>query len=340
MSDRSIDAGEEVVIGEYWESKAKKRFVIRYDSAALQALMQDATNGARVYELMSIRRPADVLHYIYVDISSLDTELIKHVQANIKHHDYGSKRSEAFSVCFTEFSKTFFYQFDDTCDSDRVWLNYLDSDEYQELVSDCFARVLMYQSQLSTLHNDYLLQKELQLIKENKHPLDFAVELERHDNSKSLFNKDSDEQADAFFEFLAELIKKTDIKSVSCPYGGFRLWRILVNEQMLRADKQGNPPQEALALYGSDEGIGDFVEPSHWGGYVHLPYEGMCEADLVFLPSWRVFRQEHAGEDGSLAKATMLGCKYLLSFKYRDLGDLACAQKQEVGEWILYTNRV
>ena len=73
-----------------------------------------------------------------------------------------------------------------------------------------------------------------------------------------------------------------------------------------------------------------------WGGYVHIPYEGMVPGDLVFLPYWRVFRPEHAGVNGSLSQACGLKCKYLFTPVERDFGDLGCATREVIDGWVIY----
>ena len=69
---------------------------------------------------------------------------------------------------------------------------------------------------------------------------------------------------------------------------------------------------------------------------MHIPYEGMCSADLVFLPSWRVFHIEYAGSEGSLAKASRLDCKYMIVPRKNDFGELGCATRQIIEGWIFY----
>ena len=229
----------------------------------------------------------------------------------------------------------FFYQYDDTEPADACWFDFLKRDEYKAMLVSLFGVVKNYQSKLSELTNNYLLQNELQLIKNNQHPQDFSINIDRLQINVSNFADKKHSPDPLFYTFISDLIKREDIKSISFPYGGF-IWRIFLEEQVRRAKKLGINPQEAFALYGSDEGLGDLVRPENWGGYVHIPYEGMCSADLVFLPTWRVFHKEDAGSEGSLAKASRLDCRYMIVFKENDLGELGCATRQAIGEWIFY----
>ena len=82
------------------------------------------------------------------------------------------------------------------------------------------------------------------------------------------------------------------------------------------------------------------IRDRDWGGEVRIPYESMFDGDVVFLPGWRVFHIENAKTDGSLAKALhMKNCRYLFVHKTRELGELACATREKVGDWVLYRQK-
>jgi hypothetical protein len=80
-------------------------------------------------------------------------------------------------------------------------------------------------------------------------------------------------------------------------------------------------------------------EMQDWDGEVHLPYEGAVGCDLFINPEWLASHKAHAEPGGSLSRA-LLGkpCRYVLS--PHDFGELACAQRTVLGEWVLYRDLV
>lgn len=133
-----------------------------------------------------------------------------------------------------------------------------------------------------------------------------------------------------------ELIRRDDVRSVSCPFNDVRVWRGLVTEQLRRSKETGLPPQEVFTLCGPDGGMGE-VPFSEWGGRVHVPHEGMCGGDLVLLPLWRKFFAEDAEATDRLSVAARVCCHYLLS--PRDFGELSFATRTSVGDWVLYESK-
>lgn len=161
---------------------------------------------------------------------------------------------------------------------------------------------------------------------------------------------------------ILELARQSDIRSISCPFDDFHLWEGLFREQLRRAQESGLRPRLALFLAGPDGGIPGitpprFIDdeddgkyppvadprtgglaPDMWGGNVHIPYEGACEADLFILPGWHQVFPERMDESGATLSDLLAGkrCNYLLS--HRDLGELPCATRKELAGWTLYTS--
>jgi hypothetical protein len=141
---------------------------------------------------------------------------------------------------------------------------------------------------------------------------------------------------EAVFEKIRELIKREDVCSVSCPFEGLEIWRVLVDEQLRRSLISGLPPQEAFFLCGPDSCL-DSEKIAEWGGYVHIPYEGACGADLFVLPGWHVFKADDVRDGGVLRSAVNKYCHRILL--RRDHGELACATREVIGDWTLYTSK-
>ena len=105
-------------------------------------------------------------------------------------------------------------------------------------------------------------------------------------------------------DLFVELLTRPDVQSVSIPFHDKQVWRMLVAEQVDRARRTGLHLQHAFGLSGPDSGLP--FDTALWGGYVHIPYEGISEGDLLVEPPWRGFNLNAAKGDGDLT-AAMLG---------------------------------
>jgi hypothetical protein len=152
---------------------------------------------------------------------------------------------------------------------------------------------------------------------------------------------------------ILDLAAHADIRSVSCPFDDFELWRGLLHEQVRRARITEMPPQEAFCLSGPDRGVPglsempmigedeaapaypdprtDGYQPDMWGGEIHIPFEGACGGDLFILPDWR---RVSALEGRKLTLgAAGNPCNYLLT--NRDLGEAGHATRVRMaGNWL------
>jgi hypothetical protein len=133
---------------------------------------------------------------------------------------------------------------------------------------------------------------------------------------------------------ILELIRRDDVRSVSCPYDDPELWLALVAEQVRRAAESGLPLQEAFTLCGPDGGLWD-TPVEALGGYVHIPYEGLCGGDLLIRPTWRKFRVPQGTVTGKLSTAASVTCCYYV-LSPEDFGEVPFAARTMVGDWVLY----
>lgn len=136
--------------------------------------------------------------------------------------------------------------------------------------------------------------------------------------------------------FLAGVIQRPDVQSVSFPFTDERLWLLLVTEQLLRARRTGLHLQHAFGLSGPDTGLPYNV--ADWGGYVHIPYEGLAEADLIVRPAWRALDLNAAMGDGDLSRALHgKSCHHLLVRGLHQQVD--SAWRTQVAGWTFYTSK-
>ena len=321
-----------------WRKAPRTRqFVVDIDARPLAVLANSARYGDRVYEFMSIQRPGDLLHYLWVtliDVEDEVTQSIKQSLANKSPYTFDTK-APLTDLPFIDFDNCFIRQGDDTDRADAAWRNHIEQEYWHQQLTKLHAIVVGLQGRLRCI-NDFLLQNEIKLLDEKKHPLDFGVTIKRSCYLEAR-NLTSSDKYTNLYDTVAQIAAQSDVTSVSCPFNWFAIWRILVEEQVKRSQRLDLTPQEALELSGPDNGFGGDKFAEHWGGFVHIPYEGMCDGDVVFLPNWRVFNADKAGEDGSLAGALRMSlCRYLFVPKDRVLGELACATREEIGDWVLY----
>jgi hypothetical protein len=329
---------ESIHVGEYhtWRNEGPRTFAIELDARPLAVLAEDAVRGIRVYEFMSIRRPGDVLNYLWVNCAPAHEEVQKHVSQY--KHQLRDKLGNIDLPCqlpFVDFDACFEPDFtDDTPPHIQAWLYDREGTYWSQkcrlllaLVKDCQHRLRH--------RDDYLLQREIRQIDDDSHPCDFLPAIER------LPVLDFRYCADPTFtpllrQKIGELIKQDDVRSVSCPYRDYDVWRMLVAEQLRRADTLGVPPREAFTLSGPDGGGALRGIPYEaWGGEVHIPYEGLCGGDLLIRPTWRKFRVPQGTATGRLSTAASVnGCYYVLSPE--DFSEVPFAARSMVGDWVLY----
>lgn len=319
-------------------NKGESNFSIEIINAPLLSLINTAFFGSRIYELMTITRPGDCLHYLQVKVCDLDSEVTEHVKKKLRDESWlFNTRLPLKLVSFADFDACFIKAEDNDLYEEN-WRDLIDghnSDAWNVQLNNIFSEVLTAQNALKAT-DDFMIQHEIKLIEAHQHCNDRLAYVPRiNDFDANLLSYKPENQE--LYTFLEALIAKQEIKSVSCPFNDFYLWRILVKEQVRRSINLQLAPQQALYLSGEDIGFNDATSPANWGGNVHTPFESMACADCVFLPTWRKFFDEYAGDTGCLAKATRLDCEYL--FSTRDLGELSCADRKIVGDWFFYQQK-
>lgn len=138
--------------------------------------------------------------------------------------------------------------------------------------------------------------------------------------------------------FLAEFVRRSDVNSVSMPVDDEAIWSVLVTEQKRRASLTGKHLQHAFGLSGPDSGLS--FNTADWGGYVHIPWEGMCGADLVMRPHWRVFDPRGVMSTGTRKfwDILRLPCHHVMVWGDRH-PPIDTASRMTVGGWTFYTSR-
>lgn len=171
-----------------------------------------------------------------------------------------------------------------------------------------------------------------------------------------------DELPQELRHLILSMAARKDVHSVSCPFHDHALWEGLLAEQTRRVQATGQAPSSAFFLSGPDSGLpgiaklhagledddrpwherftGDTLE-ERVGGSIHIPYEGVCGADLFVYPDWRRIYPKLWDKPGAEMDRATVGkpCNHLLI--ERDLGEPTCATRigPVAGSWWLYSSR-
>lgn len=331
-------ASERIEVGRYYPFRGdiQQDFVIQLDSAPLAALIEAAFMGARVYEFMSIKRPGDLLHYLWVIPAAVSVEVGQCIDQVFVPFDSNRPRPSLEGLPFPDFDRCFRFDGDDTEPMAGVWLDFRHGNVIGEKLLQLLAVVEPLQCQLRD-RDEFLLQFEIDLMDSKCHRRDFDAEIPRWTIRNNPYSEETSLPPD-LYRLICELISRDDVQSVSCPFDDYALWRALVTEQIQRSIRTGQTPKEAFELSGPDSGL-PLIPYLEWGGDVHIPYEGMCDGDLLIPPDWRKLDASRGmGPEGRLSRVLGKNCHYLLTD--RDLGEMDCADRASVGAWFLYRSKI
>ena len=331
LRDRNVDVSD---LARSYSSRSYRTLKISVSSAQIALLIDSASLGWRVYELMSIQRPGDLLNYLvvsWVEINPLIEKVIRKANMddfNIRFHS----DKPLPKLPFPKVDYCFAWRGDDTSNADEAWCKVRDSGYWRDIIAEIFPIVQQAQHHLQQ-SEDSLIQRELKMIAAYQHPDMFLSEVRRQTEIQSLPPLATNLPAE-LFDYLRELVSHPDTLSVSGQLNDYHLWRVLIELQLKRADDSGLPPRKALGLGSADCGI-PWLGPRFLGADIHVPYEGVCGGDVFFMPDWFNFDVGHATQVGRLKAGTGgKHCRFLVTQK--DFGELPFAHSQCFGAWRVY----
>ena len=212
-----------------------------------------------------------------------------------------------------------------------------DSALWRNYVNTLFEMVRTLQQCLRK-QNDYLLQHELNLMQRGIHCSKYAAVVTRTLETTQPIPQQTD-LPESLFSLIQDLIQRDTVQSVSCPFTDHHVWRLLVGEQVRRAERSGLPLQQAFELNGADGEEALAADIQQWGGQVHIPYEGVCEADIFIQPTWHRLPHVRANASGRIVvKGSGGACQYLLTQK--NYGESDGVRRSVIGDWFLYESTV
>lgn len=199
-----------------WGGKGDCPFTVEIDAKPLAILFESAMRGCRVYELMSLRRPGDVLHYFRIRLVDVDQDIQALVDERLRNSASYDK-ADPTVLSLPDFDRLFFWDGDDTHPVARCWLMFRSEPDWQERMTNFFGLVVKYQQQLRDRW-DYLVQHELDRIAQGTHWRDFVSDLPRHPEETDCPSEETG-LSPALFHLIADLIGRETVQSVSCPLG-------------------------------------------------------------------------------------------------------------------------
>jgi hypothetical protein len=331
---QALETLDLVALARYHVRPGAGPFVVDVDLRALRVLIDSAAVGHRVYELLSIRRPGDVLSYVVLWFRAISEDIRYRLDNWLREPQVPLLRdAKTVGLPFPFVESRLASYPDDRGPSEDLWHDRLDTGCWNQLADDLFEIVRSAQAALRE-SGDLLIADEIARIDAGTHWRHYRPAIERRLELDGVPPANS-ELPTALLEFLGQQIARPDIGSVSCCLKDYALWRLLIAEQRRRGGA-GDKAQHVFALAGPEGSIAP-ANPDDWGGAVHIPYEGVLDGDILFLPAWRRFEPELAGDGGRLSRAVGKQCKIVIS--QRDFGELACATRSVFDSWIVYQDR-
>lgn len=310
-------------------------FKFELSARPLEILIDEAARGNRIYELMMITRPGDVLHYLWMKIIEADTQVIEKLKEHLKYNHFFSSEIEALlsELPYLLFDKPFNLHPSITDEEPFASLWYC----YRQKQSFPILFEIIQKAQLKLrMQDDFLLQKELARIDTHTHALDLLPGVAR--KTEITPDKRISEPSHMPIEILnlvKQLIQQDDVNSVYCYAQDFIFWRMVVSEQVRRAETRNLPPQKALYLCGTDSGYVVDEWAANWGGEIFIPYEGGQICDLFIKPHWFNFFEPQPHPDKFiLGYYQDRRAHYVLADE--DFGELHGASRTRYGDWTLY----
>ncbi len=241
----------------------REPFAVELRSTALADLVAHAGIAHRVYELMLIQRPGDVLGYLEVVCSQLPPAVARRL------------REGDGPLLFPAFDRLFRRAGDDTDPADEAWLTFREGPVLRAFADQVLALARQAQARLPYRHR--LARHEATCIRAGTHPFAYldreaAVErARRHPPQPPRYGE-------AFYAKLGEILREPAVVSIAVQGDGdTALLRLLCEEQRRRADRTGHAPAHALAI---DARVTHRIDAQAWDADVHFRDDGIGHGDL------------------------------------------------------------
>jgi len=215
----------------------------------LHRLVADARQCHRLYELMMIRRPGDVLKYLWVRVVNVP----RSVESRCR--EAAGPEWPAGCLPLVKFDTFFYWAWDDTEPESSTWLTYREGDEFNKTLNNLFEQARQAQDELRN-SDDVLIQTELREMEQHTHHLDRQPNPPFEITFPGSTSFTSPRRTSAYYDKLREVVARPDVRIVSLHNDDdYQTLRILCAEQRRRAMATGQPLIDALTIHVLTDGL-------------------------------------------------------------------------------------
>lgn len=245
-------------------------------SYAIDHLQADAQEAYRVYELMSIRKPGDICHYIGIE----PVEVSEYTMSRCRDKKPEDEPNTVISLA--TFDGFFLAAGEDTEPEDGCWLHFRKSARFKKHLRDLFERVRAVQQGLRNC-SDPLIRHVIELMDTSSHPWDTSPHTQWWRTPSDYASRTKPQRSVEYYAKLRELLARPDITSVRLfEHDDYQTERLVCAEQRTRANATGQITFEALpiCLFAKQ----DAGSPG-WGEKIVIFHEGAGYGTLVIVES-------------------------------------------------------
>lgn len=243
---------------------------VRFDAAAITLLIEQATAGVRVHELLSVTQLGDVCAYLQATIEHRAPE----PGADRDRHDLHPEHEDNSSLTYEQFLKR------TRCfDAAGTWESIVHGEAFREFAMGLLGEMEAAQRVLRE-SGDPLIQYELDRVNRHNHPRELALVeggLALHDPARKL--DITPVYGPGFYACLTDLVALPDVHSLSnCGSADYRTLRIACMERWRR----GGVPESN----GGTFEIHVLDMHNRWGTETTHDYDDGYRYALGSVPGW------------------------------------------------------
>jgi len=300
-------------------------FRVELQTHALEALIADAIEAYRVYEMMMIRRPGDVWKYLWVKAVEVPDSVTKQMARRRKEaYPYADCPWPDACLPLTEFDKFFYWGWDDTSRESFCWLTERGGLRFKEIGDELFGRMRQAQAWLRN-SSDLLIKSELAFVDTSAHPYDYHAYPQFMITQPDYTSPTKPVRSATYHDKLRELLRRPEVLCVAVRGDrDYASLKIVCAEQLRRAMISGNPVGHDLPLSVLSDHFPSF---DGWGSKALLYSEGLMYGDLF------------VNESGHTPLKNLMEMRLFrrrLALSHQDEGEIEGFQRT-VGEgWFLY----
>ncbi len=256
----------------------KQHFCVEIDAEPFAQLCRDVEIGHRLYELLSLNRPGDLLAYLRVNFTQLPDELRQRV-TKARHvatdANFGSPPWPEGTMPYARFSSLLYSHEDDMQPSDEAWHSAWRRDSQNALLDGLFASANLAKQLAPKL--DVVSAHVCRRILAGRHdydylPRDTAIAMSRNQGPAE------DAHTEDYYATLREVLRDPRLASVAYRADGdWRVLRELAIRQRQCALTTGHCPGDALHLSAL---VNLTIDNKAWDSEIWFFSEGLAHGDL------------------------------------------------------------